>query len=162
MNSFDANGGFNQQSFRDTGKVSEYIFHLDAQTIVLEDYLETYPEKREELSKWIKQGNILVGPWYLQNDFYLTSGEATVRNLIEGHRIAESFGACADAGYAPTSLETSLSYRRFLTISELITLFSAEDSNAIMGTKQAKSSPNSCRPSLYGRERTERRLWRYI
>ena len=82
-------------------KYPEYIFHLDAQTIVLEDYLEIYPEKREELSKWIKQGNILVGPWYLQNDFYLTSGEATVRNLIEGHRIAESFGACADAGYAP-------------------------------------------------------------
>lgn len=82
-------------------KYPEYIFHLDAQTVVLEDYLEIYPEKRPELTKWIKQGNIVVGPWYLQNDFYLTSGEATVRNLIEGHRIAESFGACGDAGYAP-------------------------------------------------------------
>lgn len=82
-------------------KYPEYIFHLDAQTVVLEDYLEIYPEKRPELTQWIKKGNIVVGPWYLQNDFYLTSGEATVRNLIEGHRIAESFGACGDAGYAP-------------------------------------------------------------
>ena len=27
-------------------KYPEYIFHLDAQTIVLEDYLEIYPEER--------------------------------------------------------------------------------------------------------------------
>jgi len=79
----------------------EYIFHLDAQTVVLEDYLEIYPEKRAELQERIANGNIIVGPWYLQNDFYLTSGEATIRNLIEGRRIAESFGACANTGYAP-------------------------------------------------------------
>ena len=28
---------------------SEYIFHLDAQTVVLEDYLEIRPSKREFL-----------------------------------------------------------------------------------------------------------------
>ena len=79
----------------------EYIFHLDAQTVVLEDYLEIYPEKREKLQALIKNGNIIVGPWYLQNDFYLTSGEATIRNLIEGRKIANSFGACSGVGYAP-------------------------------------------------------------
>lgn len=79
----------------------DYIFHLDAQTVVLEDYLEIFPENREKLQKYIKNGNILVGPWYLQNDFFLTSGEATVRNLLKGTRLAKSFGRCADAGYAP-------------------------------------------------------------
>jgi len=79
----------------------DYIFHLDAQTIVLEDYLKIYPENKEKLEKYIKEGNILVGPWYLQNDFYLTSGEATIRNLLIGTRIADSFGCCSTAGYAP-------------------------------------------------------------
>ncbi len=78
----------------------EYRFHLDAQTIVLEDYLEIRPYKRELLERLIKSGNILVGPWYVQNDFHLTSGEATVRNLIIGSSIANQFGACMKIGYA--------------------------------------------------------------
>lgn len=80
---------------------SDYIFHLDAQTVVLEDYLEIRPSKREILKSWISRGNLVVGPWYLQNDFYLTSGEATVRNLLRGRRIAREFGGCSSVGYAP-------------------------------------------------------------
>ncbi len=79
---------------------SEYRFHLDAQTIVLEDYLEIRPGRREELEKHIRDGRILVGPWYIQNDFYLTSGEATVRNLIIGKEIARKAGRCTEIGYA--------------------------------------------------------------
>ncbi|MDF2686460.1 MAG: hypothetical protein K0S55_1642 [Clostridia bacterium] len=82
-------------------KNPDYIFHLDAQTIVLEDYLQIRPWREATLRKYIKQGNILVGPWYLQNDFYLTSGEATIRNLLVGTKIANDFGKCAKAGYAP-------------------------------------------------------------
>lgn len=52
---------------------ASFIFHLDAQTVVLEDYLAIRPEKEEILKKYISSGNIVVGPWYLQNDFYLTS-----------------------------------------------------------------------------------------
>ncbi len=78
-----------------------YIFHLDAQTVVLEDYLEIHPEKKEILADYIRRGNIRVGPWYLQNDFYLSSGEATVRNLLIGRDIARSFGRCGKVGYVP-------------------------------------------------------------
>lgn len=74
---------------------------MDAQTVVLEDYLEIRPGKRELLKKYIEKGNIIVAPWYLQNDFYLTSGEATIRNLLEGRRLAKEFGGCGTAGYAP-------------------------------------------------------------
>lgn len=70
-----------------------YIFHLDAQTVVLEDYLAIQCDRRERMARMIADGRLSVGPWYLQNDFYLTSGEATVRNLLEGTRLAESFGA---------------------------------------------------------------------
>lgn len=82
-------------------KDNDFIFHLDAQTVVLEDYLEIRPENESLLRKYIKNGNIRVGPWYLQNDFYLTDGEATVRNLMVGTAIAESFGKCGKVGYAP-------------------------------------------------------------
>lgn len=82
-------------------KDSEYVFHLDAQTIVLEDYLEIRPEKESLLKKYVENGNIRVGPWYLQNDFYLTDGESTIRNLQLGVEMAESFGKCGKVGYAP-------------------------------------------------------------
>jgi alpha-mannosidase len=82
-------------------KYPEFIFHLDAQTVVLEDYLEIRPENRELLKRMITNGNIIVGPWYLQNDYYLTSGESTIRNLLEGKRISTEFGACGTVGYAP-------------------------------------------------------------
>jgi alpha-mannosidase len=82
-------------------KYPDFIFHLDAQTIVLEDYLEIRPENADTLRKYIKKGNIIIGPWYLQNDFYLTSGEATIRNLIEGHRISAAYGVKSKVGYAP-------------------------------------------------------------
>jgi alpha-mannosidase len=78
-----------------------FRFHLDAQTIVLEDYLAIRPGRRDMLAAHIRAGRIFVGPWYVQNDFFLVSGEATVRNLLAGIRIAESFGRCSRTGYAP-------------------------------------------------------------
>lgn len=78
----------------------DYIFHLDAQTVVLEDYLAVRPEKKAILKKHISDRRIIIGPWYLQNDFYLTSGEATVRNLLEGQKLCREFGGSSKAGYA--------------------------------------------------------------
>lgn len=79
----------------------DYIFHLDAQTVVLEDYLAIRPQNRSLLEKYIREKRLMVGPWYLQNDFYLSSGEATIRNLLEGRRLAGEFGHCDNVGYAP-------------------------------------------------------------
>ena len=55
-------------------KEPTYRFHLDAQTVVLEDYLSIRAGSEQELRQYISEGRLLVGPWYLQNDFYLTSG----------------------------------------------------------------------------------------
>lgn len=82
-------------------KYPEYIFHLDAQTIVLEDYLEIRPHKRDEIRQRVQEGRLLIGPWYVQNDFYLTSGESTVRNLLSGIALAEQFGDSTMVAYAP-------------------------------------------------------------
>ncbi len=82
-------------------KQPDFIFHLDAQAVVLEDYLEIRPENEEKLKKYITNGNIIVGPWYLQSDFYLTSGESTIRNLQKGIGIARKFGSKSMVGHAP-------------------------------------------------------------
>ena len=79
------------------------FFHLDGQTIVLEDYLEIRPEKESALRQRIQEGRLLVGPWYTQPDEFLVSGEAMIRNLMLGRRQAQSYGACMDLGYLPDS-----------------------------------------------------------
>lgn len=79
----------------------DYVFHLDAQTICLEDYLDIRPQRRAVLEQLVRTKKLLIGPWYVQNDFFLTSGEATVRNLLTGRRIANAFGHCEAIGYVP-------------------------------------------------------------
>jgi mannosylglycerate hydrolase len=76
-------------------------FHLDGQTIVLEDYLEIRPEQEPRLRKAIEDGRILIGPWYVMPDEFLVSGEALVRNLLRGHRISLEFGTPMPVGYLP-------------------------------------------------------------
>jgi mannosylglycerate hydrolase len=76
-------------------------FMLDGQTIVLDDYLEVRPEQAERLKSYIRSGRIQVGPWYLQPDEFLVSGESLVRNLQIGLRQAAEFGGQMRAGYLP-------------------------------------------------------------
>ncbi len=76
-------------------------FHLDGQTIVLEDYLEIRPEQRARLRQAIEAGRILIGPWYVMPDEFLVSGESLVRNLLRGHRLSREFGTPMPVGYLP-------------------------------------------------------------
>ncbi len=76
-------------------------FVLDGQAVILEDYLEIRPEKKEVLRHYIKRGRIFVGPWYVLPDEFLESGEALIRNLMRGHKVAFGFGRVMKVGYAP-------------------------------------------------------------
>jgi 2-O-(6-phospho-alpha-D-mannosyl)-D-glycerate hydrolase len=76
-------------------------FHLDGQTVVLQDYLEVRPEREKELRARVGQGRLLIGPWYVMPDMFLVSGEALVRNLALGIRIATAFGGAMRVGYMP-------------------------------------------------------------
>ncbi|GMK47374.1 glycosyl hydrolase [Paenibacillus glycanilyticus] len=76
-------------------------FYLDGQTIIIEDYLQVRPEERERLEKWIREGRIHIGPWYVLQDAFLTSSEANVRNLQIGHQDAAQYGTIAKVGYFP-------------------------------------------------------------
>ncbi|MBD5392843.1 MAG: alpha-mannosidase [Lachnospiraceae bacterium] len=76
-------------------------FHLDGQTIILDDYLEIKPQNREKVEKYIKEGRFSAGPWYILQDEFLTSGESNVRNLLVGMKEAERYGEICKIGYFP-------------------------------------------------------------
>lgn len=79
-------------------------YHLDGQTILLEDYLEVRPERRDLLEKVIKEGKLKIGPWYVLQDEFLTSSEANIRNLQYGHKDARKYNKdVTKIGYFPDS-----------------------------------------------------------
>lgn len=79
----------------------KFRFTFDGQTVVLEDILQIRPEWEAKLKKHISEGQIMVGPWYVLPDEFLVSGEALIRNLLIGHRIARKFGRVMKVGYIP-------------------------------------------------------------
>ncbi len=84
-----------------TGNPDYRYFTLDGQTIVLEDYLEVRPDREKQIRTLIRDGRILIGPWYVMPDEFLVSGEALIRNLLEGRRTAARFGLTMMVGYIP-------------------------------------------------------------
>jgi alpha-mannosidase len=76
-------------------------FTLDGQMIALDDYLEVRPQARERIAKLVREGRLLVGPWYVLPDEWLVSGEALIRNLRLGLSRAADFGGGMRLGYVP-------------------------------------------------------------
>ena len=76
-------------------------FFLDGQTIALDDYLEIRPEKRAQIEKYVREGRLWTGPWYVLQDEFLTSGESCVRNLLTGMESAKKYGKLSHVGYFP-------------------------------------------------------------
>ena len=74
---------------------------LDGQTIVLEDYLEIRPEREGDIRRYVQEGRLVIGPWYILPDEFLVSPEATVRNLLVGERVCRRFGPKMKIGYLP-------------------------------------------------------------
>ncbi len=76
-------------------------FHLDGQTIVLDDYLEIRPQNRELLKKYIQDGRLIIGPFYILQDDYLITSEANMRNTLLGHLESKKWGRAPKIGYYP-------------------------------------------------------------
>ncbi len=76
-------------------------FHMDGQTIMLDDYLAIRPENEEVLRSLVREGRILIGPWYNQPDEFLVSGESMIRNLMLGRAMGDDWGNWMRIGYVP-------------------------------------------------------------
>ncbi|MFW9768257.1 MAG: glycoside hydrolase family 38 C-terminal domain-containing protein [Candidatus Thorarchaeota archaeon] len=80
----------------------DFVFMFDGQTILLEDYLEICPEKKDELMQRIREGKIVAGPWYLLPDEWLVGGESLIRNLESSHDLAKELNIpLMDIAYLP-------------------------------------------------------------
>ncbi len=86
-------------------------FLLDGQAVVLDDYLAVEPGRREQIASLLREGALEAGPWYVLADELIPSGEALVRNLLEGRAALRSLGAssppvlyCPDSFGHPAAL----------------------------------------------------------
>ena len=80
-----------------------FRFVLDGQAVLVEDYLALRPAQREALARAIRAGRVAIGPWYVQPDTLLASGESLIRNLLVGREVCASMGACSGVAYLPDS-----------------------------------------------------------
>lgn len=76
-------------------------FHMDSQTMPIQDFLEAYPEKAGLIEKYVKEGKLAIGPWFCLPDEYCVGGESLIRNLLLGHKMGRKFGGVSKTGYAP-------------------------------------------------------------
>lgn len=82
-------------------KPSFKSFTFDGQACVIEDYLRIRPESEGRLRRLASEGRLLFGPWFTLPDEWLVSGEAMIRNLLTGRRVASAFGPVNTVGYCP-------------------------------------------------------------
>jgi mannosylglycerate hydrolase len=69
--------------------------------ITSEDYLEIRPEMKGRLETLAQAGRITLGPWYVQPDEFLVSGESLIMNLEIGREEAAKMGPLLKEGYVP-------------------------------------------------------------
>ncbi len=78
-------------------------FHLDSQSIVIQDYLEIRPQKKNVIKKLVKANRLIIGPWFTLPEEFQVGGEALIRNLLFGHKICRELGGIMKVGYTPFS-----------------------------------------------------------
>ncbi|WP_376792639.1 alpha-mannosidase [Thermoflexus sp.] len=76
-------------------------FLLDGQSVILEDVLAIRPDLEPRIRRAVEAGRLWIGPWYVLPDEFLVSGEALIRNLLLGIRVARRFGRWMPIGYTP-------------------------------------------------------------
>ena len=76
-------------------------FMTDGQSVLLEDYLAVRPDRRRLIARLVREGRLLIGPWYVAPDEFLPGGESLIRNLQRGLRLSQEFGGAMRVGYSP-------------------------------------------------------------
>ncbi len=95
--------GLMEELFSILDEDPSYTFLLDGQTIPIEDYLQVRPDRKSLLASHVASGRVSIGPWYVLPDELLVSGEAHIRNYLEGQRQCAELGASMNIGYLPDS-----------------------------------------------------------
>jgi mannosylglycerate hydrolase len=76
-------------------------YTLDGQMAAVMDFLETRPDRVETMRRLVEEKRLFIGPWYILNDEFLSSGESHIRNLSLGFRLGKRVGGVMRVGYIP-------------------------------------------------------------
>lgn len=76
-------------------------YTLDGQMAAVMDYLETRPDRAAMIRRLVEEKKLFIGPWYILNDEFLSSGESHIRNLALGFRLGTTLGGVMNIGYIP-------------------------------------------------------------
>ena len=76
-------------------------YTLDGQMAAVMDYLEVRPDRKQAIKNLVRLKKLFIGPWYILNDEFLSSGESMIRNLLLGFRLGKELGGVMKIGYIP-------------------------------------------------------------
>ncbi len=87
-------------------KRKNYVFVLDGQMSMIEDYYNELMKKgigitpyQNKIKTFASQNKLFIGPYYLQPDWQLISEESLVRNLLIGSKMADLHGGSMTVGW---------------------------------------------------------------
>ncbi|PLV56253.1 alpha-mannosidase [Thermotoga sp. SG1] len=80
-------------------KNPDFVYVMDGQTAVIEDLLTENPQVEKDLKKLVKEGKLLVGPYYTQIDWRIPKEPSILKNLEVGKYDAEKLGKCMKVGW---------------------------------------------------------------
>jgi len=79
-------------------------FTMDGHAIMIEDYLEMRPGRREAVERQVRAGRLILGPYYTLAEEFSIGHEPLVRNLVFGRRVVEGLGGrTGTVAYTPSS-----------------------------------------------------------
>ncbi|WKX02635.1 hypothetical protein [Candidatus Mycoplasma mahonii] len=76
-------------------------FTFDGQSSIIDDFLKFSPDWEDRFKRVVKDGKILIGPFYTQTDNVLPNGESIIRNIEIGNAMAKKIGHSMQVGYLP-------------------------------------------------------------
>lgn len=81
-----------------------HSFTMDGHSIMIEDYLEMRPERTALVARLVRDGRLILGPYYTLAEEFSIGHEALVRNLIYGRKtVAKYGGRTGTVAYTPSS-----------------------------------------------------------
>ena len=81
-----------------------HSFTMDGHSIMIDDYLEMRPERREQVERLVREGRLIIGPYYTLPEEFTISHEALIRNLMFGRETVKKYGGrVPTVAYTPSS-----------------------------------------------------------
>lgn len=124
-------------------------FWLDGHYITVEDYLKVDNFRYEYIKKLVEEGKLLIGPWYILQDEFLTGNESQIRNLQIGIKLSKRLGHSAKVGYFPDSFGNAGQMPQILKKSGIDIAYFGRGVNAVGFNNEVMDEYNTRSSEIY-------------